>query len=610
MGRQNIVIQKSLTLGSHVNIKWNVDDFEEVKEGQQLATVECETNFPIYSSCDGVCRIIQKICLNVYGDDSDILGFIYNKGKEDFPNIPKDTIDPLSQAHTIEWEKLGGYKSAGIPLTIFNNDYLYISCDYREQKAYLVVRFLLSKIKIKKSDTISLKFSNGKVLNFTLKTRPVKVIEDCFFPEDDKNADYCSEMSKEKAASWRNSDYYFREKDKYKTLREVRFALSDSDLWTLANSSLVLYRLTYNSVGGDKCDNIPYNFEMSPAVCAEVIKNMFKTLKDRVCTFDKSYYVEKSVADTKRNVSVKKNVEELKDTCNTRHIEREAICLDQWYDDNLPGWDVKYELKVENFADVEEKQVLAYAVFPDLPEYNTPIPIYSKNKGCCRIIHSQEELFHSFSGEILGFIYTKGKEDFPNIPTDGVDEFSGNRFVKWKKVGGYKSVGIPLTVGDDDNLYISCIYKDNNVCLDLCFLERLGIEKGDAIRFKFSNGEILEFYVNEAPAHVLFDTFFPEDDSSNHDYHEDMAYERIYKIKRTKEYKFSNLRRLYHILSDNELTTFVHKSVVSYEILLHSKQKTLGDIPYNYEMSPTVCSEVIKDMFNVLIEQIGKSDET
>ena len=275
-------------------IEWKVKNFDRVEIGQLLAYVTINSKkyksinpIPIYSNNDGFCIIIH----NGHTYNLDALGYIfaYNKEKDSFPNIVIETTDEFSGAHIIHWEIIGGYKAIGIPLTHKGIDNLYLSAIYKNDKVCLSINFNSNAIKLKKGDTISFKFSNGKILDFTISTKPATVLPTINYPENNK--EYCSlnELSDVMRLNVTQLNINrLRNKLKF-NMKNNNFPLSSSDILTFISDSIISYRITYNSDGGTTIGDIPYNFEMSPKVCQEVIKDMFQVLTKAASKYNSSY---------------------------------------------------------------------------------------------------------------------------------------------------------------------------------------------------------------------------------------------------------------------------------------------------------------------------------
>lgn len=293
MGLQIIKVSdyyKKIIGSSGVEIEWKVKNYEEVKSGQLLAYANFKINdlynkkIPVYSDYNGYCKIVQEGMVDKLGD---ALGYILNKKeKESFPNFPMDSIDELSGTHTILWEKIGGYKAIGIPLRHKNQDNLYLSASYKDGKMSVEIYFVSKVFKLKKGDTISFKFSNGKILDFTVGTKPVTVLQQISFPEEDEeNCDYRNVLLNEIGLTV----FHYGTRKKY--MNKVCFFLSSTDLWTFIKEPIVSYRLTFNSEGGASVDDVPHNLEMVPSVCQEVINDMFQVLTETVSKYNPAYAI-------------------------------------------------------------------------------------------------------------------------------------------------------------------------------------------------------------------------------------------------------------------------------------------------------------------------------
>lgn len=279
---------KKLAYKHGLKIEWVVRNLEKIKTGQLLAnvyTAEGIHKVAINSECDGYCKI-EKDGFFIGNDIYGAIGYIYDGNKSSFPNIPINTKDKFTGTTCIHWEKIGGFNAIGIPLTYDESDNLYLCAMYKDSKICLEMYFNSKVFKLKKGDTISFKFSEGKIIDFTLGVRPATALPPIIFPEDDEESEYSK-------AIWITTGYYTPSHMNRKTMKKVCFFLSKTDLRTFIQKPIESYRITYNSEGGAYIDNIPYNVMMVTPICQEVIQDMFEVLAKTVSKYDSGYAIDK-----------------------------------------------------------------------------------------------------------------------------------------------------------------------------------------------------------------------------------------------------------------------------------------------------------------------------
>ena len=272
-----------------MEIEWRIKNYEKVQNGQLVAYANVKTKWklqiPVYSNSDGYCKILTQE--TIYNSNQ-VLGDIYIIDPTSFPNIPISTTDEFTGTTCIHWEKIGGYNTIGIPLTHNESDNLYLCAIYKDSKICLEMYFNSKVFKLKKGDTVSFKFSEGKIIDFTISTRPASVLPPITFPEENEGSEY-REVRLEKIGY--NLIFYTFKKSKY--MKKVCFLLSNIDLQIFIQKPIESYRITYNSEGGATIDDVPYNQIMVTPICQEVIQDMFEVLVETVSKYDSAYAIDK-----------------------------------------------------------------------------------------------------------------------------------------------------------------------------------------------------------------------------------------------------------------------------------------------------------------------------
>lgn len=273
------------------NLSWLVNNMDMVKKGSPLVEMtlsndEYSQTKTIYNNFDGICYIHLSNEDNLVDDKFLVLGVIIDSINDlysIFPSEIKAYRDSFTDALSLDWKRIGGLVTTGIPLLVGGKECLYISCIFRDNHVFLVLNSIVKKINLKKGDTISLKFSNGKILDFTLDVKPVKVIRDFNFPyEDAEHVDLFRN-----AAFGYSFGYTFT--FGRKNLRENSFVLSNKDLLLFENTPLSSFRITYNSEGGTFVDGDISNEYFDKLTCPLIVQNMFRTLLEYLRNFDPSF---------------------------------------------------------------------------------------------------------------------------------------------------------------------------------------------------------------------------------------------------------------------------------------------------------------------------------
>lgn len=270
-----------------LKIEWMVHDMDKVTKGQLLAnayTIRSRRKIVINSECDGYCKI-EKTGTFVGDGICGALGYIYDSNKSSFQNIPISTTDEFTGTTCVHWEKVGGYDAIGIPLTYGESDNLFLCVIYKDSKFCFEIYFNSNVFKLKKGDTISLKFSGGKIIDFTMDAKPSVILSPIKFPAEDEDGFY-----DEWAGIYNRGSILWKRK---KAMKKVCFFLSKTDLRTFIQQSIESYRITFNSEGGANIDNIPYNYFMVTPTCQEVIQDMFEVLVKTVSKYDSAYAIDK-----------------------------------------------------------------------------------------------------------------------------------------------------------------------------------------------------------------------------------------------------------------------------------------------------------------------------
>ena len=270
-----------------LKIEWMVHDMDKVTKGQLLAnayTLRSMRKIVINSECDGYCKIKKTGTIEEF-DIHEALGYINDSNKSSFPNIPISTTDEFTGTTCIHWKKVGGYDAIGIPLTYDESDDLFLCAIYKDSKISLEIFFNSKVFKLKKGDTISFKFSGGKIIDFTMGAKPSVILSPIKFPTEDEDGFY---------DEW--EEFYVHGSllcKRKKAMKKVCFSLSKTDLRTFIQQSIESYRITFNSEGGANIDNIPYNYYMVTPTCQEVIQDMFEVLTESISKYDSAYAIDK-----------------------------------------------------------------------------------------------------------------------------------------------------------------------------------------------------------------------------------------------------------------------------------------------------------------------------
>lgn len=293
-------------------IEWLVPNLSQVSRGDKLVTIllsvqqgkyQYEKQVELKAEINGLCihkdncdkikaeNILGSTIGTVYGDIEDYLSV-------KFPNVTHKIVDSFTDENIFTWTKLAGYTMSGIPIEGKDLKF-YIRSIYKEGKFFLTFVF---NCKLKKGDTISLRFNDGSILDFTIAGRPHKLSDDYILRDENYWQNYWhSVLSKSDALEHCDAFEYCDAHDyalehcysiKRMDAREVEFQLSSTELFTFSKSLLIEYRFTFNSEGGISKQGGFENPTIENGMCPCVIRNMFikllKAAEWNVSSFDSS----------------------------------------------------------------------------------------------------------------------------------------------------------------------------------------------------------------------------------------------------------------------------------------------------------------------------------
>lgn len=290
MIRQNIALKKDFSYveDAEYEIEWLVENMSCVTKGMPLVKISYGNSEKhevqiINSEYDGLCYIHVTDSYVFYDEGFDsLLGFILNDIKDIeslFPCDLEEKQDEISGNKTLYWNRLGGIECLGIPLNVNVTESLYIKGIYEDGNVLFVLDFISKDISMKKGDTLSLKFDNGQVLDFTISSSPAKVFGNFKFPYEEGNHIQLFKIN--------SSPYYSSKRRRF--LREVKFVLSIKDLKLLARHLLCFWRITLNSEGGAVIDGKMQNDFFKKEVCPLIVNNMFKTLLKHLSVYNHAF---------------------------------------------------------------------------------------------------------------------------------------------------------------------------------------------------------------------------------------------------------------------------------------------------------------------------------
>lgn len=260
------------------NLECLVPNYAQVSRGDKLVSI-------VFSVQQGKCQCKKEVDFQaemdgvwVQSDNADkikaeklmgsTIGTIFQDMDalcaKKYPCITHTEEDTFTHEKSIFWSKLAGFNLSGI-LLLENSEHpwLFIRCYYKERKIFLSFVFWRT---LKKGDTLSLKFKDGKLLEFTLPIRPHKLATDYevydyrfteSFPDNYKRAAWSvCHISKGNA-------------------REVEFPLSLHDYHVFRNCLLSDIRITLNSEGGISEQNSIENGLIPQEVFPYALRSMF-----------------------------------------------------------------------------------------------------------------------------------------------------------------------------------------------------------------------------------------------------------------------------------------------------------------------------------------------
>lgn len=307
MIRQNIVLKKHFSYmeNAEYEIEWLVANMSNVTKGIPLVKVslfnhEKRQVQTICSECDGICYIHISDADAFYESEASLFGFVIDNVKDIETIFPCEIIesqDEFSGEMSLCWNRLGGLETIGIPLIVNGREVLYIKSIYTEGHLVLVLDFISKAVNMKKGDTLSLKFMSGQILDFTVGSRPAKVMGKFKFPDEEGNH---IELF-DRGANF--SSYYFKKLfQRRKLLRETTFTLSTKDIKIFTDNLLCAWRITLNSEGGAIVGDEFQSSYFKKEVCPLILNNMFKTLLEHLKKYDNSFSEEALCKETDKGV--------------------------------------------------------------------------------------------------------------------------------------------------------------------------------------------------------------------------------------------------------------------------------------------------------------------
>lgn len=300
MIRQTISFNPSDFIGikyaTSFKIQWLIKDKSHVSIGTPIVMLTLgggkRQSVVIKSEFEGMCHFFD---IDEYPDSfpTEVLGYVVDDEMDFiYPYELDNHKDTFTHEISIEWKQIAGFKTTvGVPLSIKNIDSLYISNYFKEGKLFLVFNFATMYIKLKKGDTISLKFNNGEILDFTLISRPSKNINNVILPEN--NEHYLSSIYVDDIFEQISHYAPVNIGKKKASIRRNAFCLSRKDIFLFLSETLSAFRLTFNSEGGSYIDGKIENKIMTENECPKIIKNMFIKMVGQISAFDPSYSMDK-----------------------------------------------------------------------------------------------------------------------------------------------------------------------------------------------------------------------------------------------------------------------------------------------------------------------------
>lgn len=330
MIRQNIAFATKdffdIQKATYMELKWYVKDYERVHAGTPIVRLTLfGYNMPqshvINSDFEGICRILNPDTTIIRFPEDELAFIVDNEMDYIYPYKLDKHADSFTNETIINWKQISGLETTvGVPMAVKNTDALYISNCFKNSKMFLVFNFYTKYVKLKKGDTISLKFSNGDILDFTLESKPAKNANGVILPEDNEN--YCTYLKDEDYLGGFLSCTPRIIGKKKASIRKNEFALSHKDLSLFLSETLSMVRISFNSEGGTFIDIDIQSCIMDKKVCPMIIKSLFIILAEEISKFDSSYSSEKL-----------KTIEDIKDTAVSNTVEKDPCFVYLMHDE-------------------------------------------------------------------------------------------------------------------------------------------------------------------------------------------------------------------------------------------------------------------------------------
>lgn len=283
---------------TNIEIKWYIGNYEKVDIGTPIACLtlhgyDIPQSYVINSNYKGFCRVLNPETVFTHFPEENLAIIVDKEIDMLYPYKLDKTNDSFTNEVIIDWKQISGFNtSVGIPLVRKGKKPLYLSNSFFNGKLLLSFNFDIRHIKLKKGDTISFKFCSGKILDFTLDSKPVKITNKIILPEENNN--YIMSVNEETLL---NESFILDFSSliiKYKkSFRRYTFTLSTKELLLFLSETLNMMRITFNSEGGTHIDIDIQSHVMNKDVCPIIIKNMFIKLVEEISKFDSSYSLEK-----------------------------------------------------------------------------------------------------------------------------------------------------------------------------------------------------------------------------------------------------------------------------------------------------------------------------
>lgn len=285
---QKIIITSNNVGLNDIKIKWLVKNLEKVSVGQRIVQIYAINPMSMAVTKElGVKRSEFEgiLCVAIPNETpiyrSSLSDTIFGYVVDDISDIrdilnceAQSCVDNFTGQLSVSLKHITNLETIGLPLSVNSQDALYLSCDFHDKKFYL--NFYYFTLKLKKGDTFSFKFEDDCILDYTLGSRPVKILKQKNLPEDNEKCEYLRNF---------HSNYF----GKRESLRESTFVLSKREIAIFMTKKICLGRITFNSEGGNSVDVEIRSNVWDNVFTPLIINNMFKTMVDEISKYDGMY---------------------------------------------------------------------------------------------------------------------------------------------------------------------------------------------------------------------------------------------------------------------------------------------------------------------------------